>query len=108
MTKRGYVYIMANRPNGTIYIGCTSDLVKRAYQHRESLVEGFTRQYGCRTLVWFEAYDDIQEARTAELRMKEWKRAWKLKRIEAMNPGWRDLFDDLTGTGPRPSPGHES
>ena len=106
--KHGYVYIMANKRNGTIYIGCTSDLPKRAYEHRTGLVKGFTRQYGCRTLVWFEAYDDIQEARAAELRMKGWKRAWKLKRIEAMNPGWRDLFDDIAGSGPRPSPGHES
>lgn len=95
MKKPGYVYIMANKRNGTIYLGVTSDLPKRVYEHRNGLIEGFTRKYGCRMLVWFERYDDIEEARAAELRMKNWNRQWKLKRIERMNPDWRDLFDDI-------------
>jgi len=93
--KAGCVYIMANRKNGTTYIGVTSDLVARAYQHREGLVPGFTKRYGCKLLVWFEAYDDLQEARRRELQMKEWKRSWKVKLIEESNLEWADLFPTL-------------
>lgn len=93
--KAGYVYLMANKRNGTIYLGVTSDLVKRAYQHREALVEGFTKKYGCQLLVWYEQFDDIQDARVREYQMKSWKRAWKLRVIEEKNPTWRDLFNDL-------------
>jgi putative endonuclease len=95
MTRPGYVYIMASRRNGTIYIGVTSDLPGRAYQHRNGLIEGFTKKYSCRILVWYEAHDDIQDARSRELQMKKWKRQWKLREIEAMNPGWDDLFESL-------------
>lgn len=95
MGKPGYVYIMANQRNGTIYLGVTSDLPKRVYEHREGLIEGFTKKHGCKLLVWFEAYDDIQEARATELRMKNWNRQWKLKRIERMNPDWNDLWDEI-------------
>jgi putative endonuclease len=109
--KAGFVYIMANRKNGTIYIGVTSDLVKRVYEHREGLVRGFTKRHGCERLVWFEAYDDLQEARYRELQMKEWKRAWKIKRIEEKNFDWDDLYPTLVELGcaepgPRPSPGN--
>ena len=112
MEKAGYVYIMASGKNGTIYIGVASDLAKRAYEHREGLVAGFTKRYGCKRLVWFEAFDDIQQARHRELQMKEWKRVWKVKRIEEQNLDWNDLYPSLfdpgsAGTGPRPSPGHE-
>lgn len=93
--KAGFVYIMASGRNGTIYIGSTSNLPKRVYEHREGLIDGFTRKYGCKLLVWYEGYDDIQEARATELRMKNWNRQWKLKRIERMNPDWRDLWDDI-------------
>ncbi len=93
--KAGYVYIMASRRNGTIYIGVTSDLPQRIAQHREGLIEGFTKQYGCKILVWFERYDDLQEARRRELQMKNWKRLWKLRVIEEMNPEWDDLFASL-------------
>ena len=82
MEKAGYVYMMANRKNGTIYTGVTSDLVKRAWEHREGVVSGFTRKYGCKRLVWFEAFEDIQQARQPELQIKEWQRAWKVKMIE--------------------------
>ena len=90
------VYIMASRRNGTIYLGVTSNLPKRAWEHRNGVVAGFTKKYGCHLLVWYEVYDDLDAARQRELRMKEWKRAWKVKAIEAMNPNWDDLFDTLT------------
>jgi putative endonuclease len=80
--KAGYVYIMASGKNGTIYLGVTSHLAKRVYEHREGLVAGFTREHGCKNLVWYEAFDDLQQARQRELQMKEWKRVWKIKRIE--------------------------
>ena len=95
MSKPGYVYIMASARNGTIYIGVTSDLPGRAYQHRNGLIAGFTRKYGCKLLVWYEAHDDIQDARLRELQMKKWKRQWKLREIERMNAGWEDLFASL-------------
>ena len=69
--KAGYVYIVANRKNGTIYVGVTSDLIARIYAHREELIPAFTKRYGCKLLVWYEAYDDLQEARRRELQMKE-------------------------------------
>jgi putative endonuclease len=111
MNKPGYVYIMASGMNGTIYIGTTSDLVKRVWEHREGVVAGFTKKYGCKLLVWFEAFEDIQQARYRELQMKEWKRAWKIKLIEERNLDWNDLYATLVGVGsadpgPRPSPGY--
>ena len=93
--KAGYVYIMANKRNGTLYIGVTSNLPQRVWEHREGQVEGFTRKYDCKMLVWFEAYDDLQMARHRELQMKKWKRLWKLRVIEEMNPEWDDLFESL-------------
>ena len=93
--KAGYVYIMASARNGTLYIGVTSDLAKRVWEHRNGLVPGFTRKYGCKLLVWYAAYDDLQEARLRELQMKKWKRLWKLSEIEQMNPDWRDLYPPL-------------
>jgi putative endonuclease len=112
MERAGYVYIMAARKNGTIYTGVTSDLAKRVYEHREGLVAGFTKRYRCKRLVWFEVFEDIQQARQRELQVKEWKRAWKVKRIEEQNLDWDDLHPSLfdpgcAGPGPRPSPGHE-
>jgi putative endonuclease len=93
--KRGFVYIMTSGRNGTLYIGVTSDLTKRAYEHRNALVAGFTRKYGCKLLVWYEVHDDIQQARHRERQMKKWKRLWKLSTIEAMNPDWRNLYPTL-------------
>jgi len=109
--KAGFVYVMASAKNGTIYIGVTSDLAKRAYEHREGLAEGFTKKHGCKLLVWFESYDDLQEARRRELQMKEWNRAWKVRLIEEANLDWDDLYPGLFGVGcadpgPRPSPGN--
>jgi len=103
--------MMASRKNGTIYTGVTSDLAKRAYEHREGLVAGFTKRHGCKLLVWFEAHDDLQEARRRELQIKEWKRAWKIRLIEQTNLEWDDLYPGLSEVGfadpgPRPSPGN--
>lgn len=95
MDKRGFVYIMANRRNGTIYLGATSVLAKRVWEHRSGLVEGFTKRHGCNQLVWYEAFDTIEAARRRELQMKEWKRAWKLREIEGLNPEWDDLYDRI-------------
>jgi putative endonuclease len=94
--KPGYVYITANRKNGAIYIGVTSDLLARVYAHREGLVAGFTKRYGCKLLVWYEAFEDVQQARHRELQMKEWKRAWKVKLIEEGNLEWDDLYSTLS------------
>ncbi|MEG8027052.1 GIY-YIG nuclease family protein [Sphingomonas aerolata] len=95
MNKPGYVYIMASRRNGTIYLGVTSDLAARAYQHRNGVIEGFTKTYGCKLLVWYEVHDDLENARLRELQMKKWNRQWKLSEIERMNPDWNDLFESL-------------
>ena len=95
MTTPGFVYIMASQRNGTIYIGVTSDLAKRVSEHREGIVSGFTKKHRCRLLVWYEAHDSIEAARQRELRMKEWKRAWKLREIEGGNPDWDDLYDRI-------------
>ena len=93
--KAGYVYIMASARNGTLYIGVTSDLAKRAWEHRKGFVPGFTSEHGCRMLVWYEAHYDLQQARLRELQMKKWKRQWKLSSIEQLNPEWRDLYPTL-------------
>lgn len=97
MTKPGYVYIMASTRNGTIYVGVTSDLQKRVWEHREGVIPGFTKRWGCKMLVWYEAFDDIQDARRRELQMKDWKRLWKLRVIEEKNPEWDDLYETLFG-----------
>jgi putative endonuclease len=95
VNKAGYVYIMASQHNGTLYIGVTSNLVQRVHQHRNGLIEGFTKKYDCKFLVWFQAFDDLDEARRRELQMKKWRRAWKLREIEAVNPYWNDLYSSL-------------
>jgi putative endonuclease len=93
--KRGFVYMMANRKNGTIYTGVASDLIKRVHEHRAQLIDGFTKRYGCKLLVWFEEHDDLQEARRRELQIKEWKRSWKVRLIEERNLDWDDLYQTL-------------
>jgi len=93
--KAGFVYIMANQKNGTIYLGVTSEPIKRVYEHRQGLISGFTKRNGCKLLVWFEVFDDLQEARRRELQMKEWKRAWKIRLIEEQNLEWDDLYPAL-------------
>jgi len=90
-----YVYILASRINGTLYIGVTSDLVKRVYQHKEKTFEGFTSKYNVNRLVYFEIYEDITEAIAREKRLKHWRRSWKLELIERVNPQWADLYEQL-------------
>jgi len=75
--------------------GVTRDLKKRVWEHRQGIIDGFTKRYGCKTLVWFEAFDDLEEARRREVQMKEWKRLWKLRVNEETNPDWSDLFQTL-------------
>lgn len=89
------VYLLASKRNGTLYCGVTSDLPKRVWQHKNDLVEGFTRRYRVHTLVWFEVHETMESAIAREKAIKEWRRAWKLKIIEDMNPTWRDLYDDI-------------
>ena len=95
MDAQFYVYIMASASNGTIYIGSTNDLVRRAWEHRNGVVEGFTKKYDCRILVWYEVHGDLESARVRELRMKAWKRAWKVREIEGLNPEWEDLYERI-------------
>jgi putative endonuclease len=90
-----FVYIMTNRKDGTLYIGVTNDLARRAYEHREKLVSGFARKYNLDQLVYYESYSTALDAIQREKNMKEWKRAWKIELIEQMNPDWRDLYEDL-------------
>jgi putative endonuclease len=96
MKEHSYcVYILANRRNGTLYTGVTNDLARRIFEHNQDLTPGFTTKYGVKTLVWYEPHDNVEFAITREIRIKRWRRAWKLQLIEAMNPDWRDLYDDL-------------
>ena len=90
-----YVYIMTNKPGGVLYTGMTDDINRRAWEHREHLIKGFTDKYNCEMLVWFEPHETRVSALAREKRIKEWKRAWKIELIEAMNPEWRDLADTL-------------
>jgi putative endonuclease len=95
MRKNYYVYILASRKNGTLYIGVTNDIVRRAFEHREGLIPGFTKKYAVRMLVYFETFEDIGFAIEREKRLKKWNRAWKLELIERLNPEWRDLYETL-------------
>ena len=89
----GFVYIMASKRNGTLYTGVTSDLGRRAYEHREGLIDGFSKRYGCKMLVWYEEYFDIADAIQRKMNIKHWYRKWKLDLIEAINPEWNDLYE---------------
>jgi putative endonuclease len=86
---------MASKRNGTLYLGVTSNLTGRVYQHRNGLIEGFTKPHGCKHLVWYEAHEELDAARLRELQMKKWKRAWKIELIERSNPQWRDLWSEI-------------
>jgi putative endonuclease len=92
---QGWVYFMTNRPNGILYIGVTDDLVRRVWEHREGVVDGFTKRYGLKYLVYFEQYDDIRDARQREQNLKHYLRAWKIRLILLNNPSWSDLFEQL-------------
>ncbi len=93
-----YVYIMASKRNGTLYVGVTSDLIKRVYEHKNNLVAGFTKKYGVHILVYFEETPEIESAIKREKQLKVWKRKWKLELIEERNPKWIDLYDNIAGS----------
>ncbi|MEX2583414.1 MAG: GIY-YIG nuclease family protein [Gemmatimonadota bacterium] len=95
MPKQGYIYILASARNRTLYIGVTSDLLRRVWEHRNNVHEGFTKRYGVHSLVYFEAHTELLQAIGREKQMKRWNRQWKLKIIEDFNPKWRDLYDEL-------------
>jgi putative endonuclease len=86
------VYILASKRNGALYIGVTSDLVKRIWEHKNNIVKGFTKRYNDHRLVWYELHDSMEAAITREKRLKDWKRKWKLELIESRNPEWEDLY----------------
>lgn len=90
-----YVYILASKQNGTLYIGVTSDLIKRVWEHKKKLMDGFTTRYDVSKLVYFEQTNDVDSAIRREKKLKAWKREWKLELIEKDNPGWEDLYDTL-------------
>jgi putative endonuclease len=91
-----YVYVLTNKPRGTLYVGVTNNLVRRIYQHREGAVPGFSKRYGLKQLVHFERYDTPILAIQREKNIKHWSRAWKLDLVNSSNPQWRDLYDDIT------------
>jgi putative endonuclease len=101
--RQYYVYILASKRNGTLYIGVTSDILRRVSEHKNDVREGFTSRYGVHILVWCEVYEDIQEAITREKRIKKWRRKWKIELIEKHNPHWLDLAEpsQLEALGPR-------
>jgi len=103
MERQPGVYILASVRNGTLYIGVTSNLMGRIVQHRDGLTGGFTKRYGVKRLVWFQMADTMEAAITREKQLKVWRRAWKIALIEAENPAWRDLAEDL-GFDPLPPP----
>lgn len=92
-----YVYMLASRLGGTLYIGVTNNLLRRVWEHREGVAEGFTKRHGVKMLVWFEVHGSIEEALRREKQLKEWKRAWKIELLEEANPDWIDLYPGLTG-----------
>ncbi|MYN27136.1 GIY-YIG nuclease family protein [Duganella levis] len=95
MDKISYVYMMASGMYGTLYLGVTSNLIRRVYEHREGFVDGFTKKYNVKQLVWFEQHTDIYAAITREKQIKKWRRDWKIELIQKTNPLWRDLFLDI-------------
>jgi putative endonuclease len=90
-----YVYILASKISGTLYIGVTSNLVKRVYEHKNDLTDGFTKKYKVHNIVYYETTDDVESAIRREKQLKRWKRDWKIELIEKQNPEWRDLYSDL-------------
>jgi putative endonuclease len=92
-----YVYLLASRRHGTLYLGVTNDLVRRAHEHKTKAIAGFSEKYSVDRLVWFETYDDPTTAITREKALKKWRRDWKIRLIEEQNPEWRDLFPGIVG-----------
>ncbi len=96
MDKLYYVYILASGRNGTLYTGVTSDILGRVWQHKNDVLEGFTKEYGVNILVWYETHNDVEAAIAREKQIKKWKRDWKIQLIEKENSGWNDLYEKLT------------
>jgi putative endonuclease len=90
-----YVYILASKKNGTMYVGVTGDLIKRIYEHKQNLIDGFTKKYGVHDLVYYEVHNEIEEAITREKQIKKWNRNWKQRLIEERNPDWKDLYNEI-------------
>ena len=95
--KYYYVYVLANKRRGTTYVGVTSNLVQRVWQHKEEQVEGFTKRYGIKMLVWFEQHENVEQAILREKQIKNWNRVWKIELIESVNPKWNDLYETIIG-----------
>ena len=95
--KHYYVYVLTDRNNGVLYTGVTNNLIKRTYEHKKEVVEGFTKKYKLHKLVYFEQYRDVREALLREKQIKRWKRSWKIELIEKNNPVWEDLYYNLLG-----------
>ena len=95
MMRPFYVYILASKRIGTLYVGVTNDLVRRIYEHKSGLVEGFTKKYGVHQLVYYEEFDSISDALEREKKIKKWKRSWKVELIERDNPEWNDLYEEI-------------
>ena len=94
--KTYYVYIMASKKNGTLYIGVTNDLIRRVWEHKNDVVEGFTKKYGVHHLVWYQDTNDIDAAIQREKQIKKWNREWKINLIQKENPEWLDLYEEFT------------
>jgi putative endonuclease len=90
-----YVYLLASKRNGTLYVGVTTAIAKRIWEHKHKVVDGFTKKYNVALLVWYEVHEDVRSARLREKQLKAWRRQWKLELIEEMNPEWRDLYEDI-------------
>lgn len=93
--KQPAVYMLASKRNGTLYIGVTSNLIRRVWEHKNDLVDGFTKKYQVHQLVWYELHETMDSAISREKAMKNWKRAWKVSRIETVNPDWQDLYPGI-------------
>jgi putative endonuclease len=95
MLRTYYVYILASKRNGTLYIGVTNDLIRRIYEHKNDMTEGFTKRYRIHRLIYYEEFNNVNDAITREKRMKKWKRSWKIELIKSVNYEWRDLYGEL-------------
>ena len=97
MAKQPCVYLLASQRKGTLYVGVTSDLIRRVWEHKQDLVPGFTARYGVHSLVWYEIHDSMAAAIEREKQVKGWRREWKIALIEEANPTWRDLYPEIVG-----------
>ena len=95
--KYYYVYVLANKPRGTLYVGVTSNLIQRVWHHKGKQVEGFTKRYGVKFLVWYEQHENVEQAILREKQIKKWERLWKIELIESGNPEWNDLYETIVG-----------